>query len=90
VVTELSRLGRSTGEVTNLINELVASDIQVVVIKQGLSLDKQQAVRGIGAGFDFSAHPGGPGRQEGSGHLSGQTQGDCDLCQAIQQRSYSC
>jgi DNA invertase Pin-like site-specific DNA recombinase len=42
VVTELSRLGRSTGEVINLINELVASDIQVVVIKQGLSLDKQQ------------------------------------------------
>jgi DNA invertase Pin-like site-specific DNA recombinase len=42
VVTELSRLGRSTGEVTTLINELVASDIRVVVIKQALTLDKQQ------------------------------------------------
>ncbi|MBI1294734.1 resolvase [bacterium] len=42
VVTELSRLGRSTGEVISLINELVAGDIQVVAIKQGLALDKQQ------------------------------------------------
>jgi DNA invertase Pin-like site-specific DNA recombinase len=42
VVTELSRLGRSTGEVISLINELVVNDIRVVVIKQGLSLDKQQ------------------------------------------------
>lgn len=42
VVTELSRLGRSTGEVISLINELVASDIRVVVIKQNLTLDKQQ------------------------------------------------
>lgn len=42
VVTELSRLGRSTGEVISLINELVASDMRVVVIKQGLILDKEQ------------------------------------------------
>ncbi len=42
VVTELSRLGRSTGEVITLINELVASDIRVVVVKQNLTLDKQQ------------------------------------------------
>jgi hypothetical protein len=42
VVTERRRLGRSTGEVISLINELVASDMQVVVIKQRQILDKQQ------------------------------------------------
>jgi len=40
VVTELSRLGRSTGEVINFIDELLAAGIRVVVIKQNLSLDK--------------------------------------------------
>jgi len=38
VVTELSRLGRSTGEVILLINQLVAEQVNVVVIKQGLRL----------------------------------------------------
>ena len=33
LVTELSRLGRSTGEVINLIDGLVANDVRVIVIK---------------------------------------------------------
>lgn len=42
LVTELSRLGRSTGEVINLIEELLGNSIRVVVIKQNLVLDKAQ------------------------------------------------
>jgi DNA invertase Pin-like site-specific DNA recombinase len=42
LVTELSRLGRSTGEVINLIDELLDNNIRVVVIKQNLILDKSQ------------------------------------------------
>ena len=42
IVTELSRLGRSTGEVITLIDELVASDITVLVLKQNLKLNKDQ------------------------------------------------
>jgi DNA invertase Pin-like site-specific DNA recombinase len=38
VVTELSRLGRSTGEVITLINLLLAHDIRVVILKQNLDL----------------------------------------------------
>ena len=41
-VTELSRLGRSTGQVINLIDELVNNDIRIIVIKQNLTLDKTQ------------------------------------------------
>jgi len=40
VVTELSRLGRSTAEVIALINGLIAHDIRVVVIKQNLDIRK--------------------------------------------------
>lgn len=39
LVTELSRLGRSTGEVINLIETLVATGIGVIVIRQNLCLD---------------------------------------------------
>ena len=42
IVTELSRLGRSTGEVINLIDELVQADIQVIILKQNLRIDKDQ------------------------------------------------
>jgi DNA invertase Pin-like site-specific DNA recombinase len=42
VVTELSRLGRSTGEVIDLIDELVRGGVQVIVLKQNLILDKDQ------------------------------------------------
>jgi DNA invertase Pin-like site-specific DNA recombinase len=38
IVTELSRLGRSTGEVILLINQLVAHGVNIMVIKQNLRL----------------------------------------------------
>jgi len=38
VVTELSRLGRSTPEVIMLINELVARNIRVMILKQNLDI----------------------------------------------------
>ena len=38
IVTELSRLGRSTGEVILLINQLVADGVSITVIKQNLRL----------------------------------------------------
>lgn len=40
IVTELSRLGRSTAEVIALINELINRNIRVMVIKQNLDIDK--------------------------------------------------
>lgn len=40
IVTELSRLGRSTAEVIGLINELVARNIRVVILKQNLDISK--------------------------------------------------
>jgi len=40
LVTELSRLGRSTGQVIHLIDELVKQGIGIVVIKQSLTLDQ--------------------------------------------------
>lgn len=42
VVTELSRLGRSTGEVITLVNQLVAHGIRVVILKQNLDLHHNQ------------------------------------------------
>ncbi|MBZ0298421.1 MAG: recombinase family protein [Anaerolineae bacterium] len=42
VVTELSRLGHSTGEVITLIDELVANDITILILKQNLMLNKDQ------------------------------------------------
>ncbi len=38
IVTELSRLGRSTAEVITLVNELIARRIRVVVLKQNLDI----------------------------------------------------
>jgi len=40
VVTELSRLGRSTVEVITLINELVARNIRVIILKQNLDISQ--------------------------------------------------
>jgi DNA invertase Pin-like site-specific DNA recombinase len=40
VVTELSRLGRSTPEVIMLINELVARNIRVIILKQNLDISQ--------------------------------------------------
>lgn len=44
IVTELSRLGRSTGEVITLINQLVAHDIRVLILKQNLDLHHQHDI----------------------------------------------
>jgi len=43
VVTELSRLGRSTGQIILLIDELLQQDIRVTIIKQQLFLDRNQS-----------------------------------------------
>jgi len=40
IVTELSRLGRSTAEVIGLINELINRTIRVILIKQDLDINK--------------------------------------------------
>jgi len=42
IVTELSRLGRSTGEVIDLIDELIRGGVRIIVIKQNLILEKDQ------------------------------------------------
>lgn len=42
VVTELSRLGRSTGQVITFIDLLVANGIRLLIIKQNLVLDTKQ------------------------------------------------
>lgn len=41
IVTELSRLGRSTAEVIELINGLVKQEIRVITIKQNLDIHQQ-------------------------------------------------
>lgn len=41
IVTELSRLGRSTVEVIALVNALVERDIRVITLKQNLAIDRQ-------------------------------------------------
>lgn len=46
IVTELSRLGRSTSEVISLVNELVQRGIRVIVIKQNLDLRPGDATNG--------------------------------------------
>jgi DNA invertase Pin-like site-specific DNA recombinase len=40
VVTELSRLGRSTAEVIGLVNELIKKQVRVIAIKQNLDIKK--------------------------------------------------
>lgn len=42
LVTELSRLGRSTGQVIHLIDELVNKGIRIIIAKQNLTLGKGQ------------------------------------------------
>jgi DNA invertase Pin-like site-specific DNA recombinase len=42
IITELSRLGRSTGEVIMLINHLVAYQIRILILKQNLDLKDDQ------------------------------------------------
>ena len=38
IVTELSRLGRSTAEVIGLVNELIKKQVRIIVIKQNLDM----------------------------------------------------
>jgi DNA invertase Pin-like site-specific DNA recombinase len=42
IVTELSRLGRSTAEVIALVNELIERDIRIIAIKQNLDVSRHQ------------------------------------------------
>ncbi len=46
IVTELSRLGRSTSEVIALVNELIQRKVRAIVIKQNLDLAKSYSWRG--------------------------------------------
>ena len=41
IVTELSRLGRSTAEVIGLVNELIKKEVRVIAIKQNLDIRQQ-------------------------------------------------
>jgi DNA invertase Pin-like site-specific DNA recombinase len=41
MVTELSRLGRSTAEVISLVNSLAQKGIRIIVLKQNLDLSQQ-------------------------------------------------
>lgn len=40
LVTELSRLGRSTGQVISLIDDLVNAGVRIIILKQNLTLDR--------------------------------------------------
>ncbi len=40
IVTELSRLGRSTAEVIALVNELIARNIRIIILKQNLDISQ--------------------------------------------------
>ena len=42
VVTELSRLGRSTAEIISLVNALIKRSIRVIIIKQNLDISKHE------------------------------------------------
>ena len=41
IVTELSRLGRSTAEVISLVNSLIERNVRVIALKQNLDISKQ-------------------------------------------------
>lgn len=41
IVTELSRLGRSTAEVISLVNSLAQKDIRLIILKQNLDISRQ-------------------------------------------------
>ena len=40
MVTELSRLGRSTAEVVNLVNTLIEQQVRIIIIKQNLDFNR--------------------------------------------------
>lgn len=41
IVAELSRIGRSTGEVIQLVNQITAKQVELIAIKQGLRINPQ-------------------------------------------------
>jgi DNA invertase Pin-like site-specific DNA recombinase len=45
VVSELSRLGRSLGQVIRIVDELIKRKIQVIAIKEGIVLDGKQSLQ---------------------------------------------
>jgi DNA invertase Pin-like site-specific DNA recombinase len=42
IVTELSRLGRSTSEVIDLVNELIKNNIEIIIIKQNIVIKRNK------------------------------------------------
>ena len=56
IVTEISRLGRSTAEVIQLINGMVERGIRVIAIKQNLDL-KQQDMNSKSSSRSFPCSP---------------------------------
>ena len=87
IVTELSRLGRSTSEVIALVNELVQRRIRAIVLKQNLDLRQNHDMTSkvmitlfsffaeFGARPGQPTHQGGAGCQEGAGRQTRQAQG---------------
>lgn len=45
IVSELSRIGRSTGEVVNLVNDLIAKQVRFIAIKQNLQINGQHDIQ---------------------------------------------
>lgn len=45
IVSELSRIGRSTGEVVNLVNDLIAKQVRFIAIKQNLTINGQHDIQ---------------------------------------------
>jgi len=54
VVTELSRLGRSTAEVIALVNEFVARNIRVIILKQNLDISQHDMNSKLSSPFSRS------------------------------------
>ena len=44
IVTELSRLGRSTAEVISLVNALVSREVRVIILKNNLDISQHDIV----------------------------------------------
>ena len=47
IVTELSRLGRSTSEVISLINQLVDTNVRTIIIKQNMDIQQHYRKRAL-------------------------------------------
>ena len=94
LVSELSRLGRSLGQVIHIVDTLVQRQIHFIAIKEGIEFDGQQDLRtkvmialfglfrGGGAGSDFRTDQGRPRRREGQGSAARPAQGGLGTLQA--------